>query len=146
MQKLINDSWTDVNEEDLVSGDIYRTPSGNGWIEQPYSVVEEVKPITVTVALSETQCALGTLVNYNITFSEAITVPFIVPISVSDRNGSHITNIGCTVTSGVATGSFTMDRAGDFTVTNEAINYHHTVIEAPLELTEQPWLRVYQVS
>lgn len=102
------------------------------------------EPIMVTVDLSEEQCKLGTSIDYTITFSQPITVPFVVPISVSDRNGNHITNIGCTVTNGIATGSFTMAVAGDFTVTDEAINYHHTVLAAPLKLVEQPWLRVYQ--
>lgn len=105
---------------------------------------EAVEPIIVNVDLSESQCKLGTSVDYTITFSQPITVPFVVPISVSDRNGNHITNIGCNVVDGVAIGSFTMAVAGDFTVTDEAINYHHTVITAPLELAEQPWLRVYQ--
>lgn len=103
-----------------------------------------VDPIMVAVSLSEAQCSLGTEVGYTITFSQPITVPFVVPISVSDRNGNHITNIGCNVVDGVANGSFTMAVAGDFTVTDEAINYHHTVITAPLKLAEQPWLRVYQ--
>ncbi len=146
MQKLVNGEWVDCTQEDLIDGDTYRiSVGGGGWEQKTYQTPpEEVTPIMVTVTLSETRCLLGTEIMYNITFSEAITVPFIVPISVSDRNGNHITNIGCTVTDGAATGSFTMDKAGDFTVTNEAINYHHTVIERPLELTEQPWLRVYQ--
>jgi len=106
--------------------------------------LDVIEPILVTVELSESQCKLGAEVHYTITFDQPITVPFIVPISVSDRNGNHITNIGCTVTDGVATGSFTMAVAGDFTVTDEAINYHHTVITAPLKLAKKPWLRVYQ--
>ena len=145
MQKLINGNWEETTQEELVGGDVYRIPVGQGgWEQKIYITPVEETIITLTVALSETQCTLGTPINYTVTFSENITVPFVVPISVSDRNGNHITNIGCTVTDGVATGTFTMDRAGDFTITNEAINYHHTVIEATLELDEQPWLRVYQ--
>lgn len=121
-------------------------PNGDPiWQEQRHTEQAiEVGPIIVTVDLSEAQCKLGAAVNYTITFSQPITVPLVVPISVSDRNGKHITNIGCDVTNGLAEGSFIMAVAGDFTVTDEAINFHHTVIAAPLKLTEQPWLRVYQ--
>lgn len=155
MQKLVNGNWVETTQEELVNGDVYRIPiggkvindvlTGNGWEQKTYQTPSaEPDPIMVTVALSETQCALGEPITYTITFSEAITVPFIVPISVSDRNGNHITNIGCTVTDGAASGSFTMAQAGDFTVTNEAINYHHNAITESLKLVEQPWLRVYQ--
>ena len=105
---------------------------------------EELPPILITVDLSTYSCKIGEAIGYTITFSEAVTVPFIVPISVTDRNGNHVTNIGCTVTDGVATGEFTLEEAGDFTVTDEAINYHHTVITAPLKMTSEFWLRVYQ--
>lgn len=155
MQKLVNGNWIETTQEELVDGDTYRKPvggqiidgvlTGNGWEQKTYQTTpEEIAPIMLTVVLSKNQCLLGESIDYTINFSEPITVLFIVPISVTDRNGNHITNIGCTVTDGVATGSFTTAKAGDFTVTNEAINYHHTVIEAKLELTEQPWLRVYQ--
>jgi hypothetical protein len=114
----------------------------NTWQEQRYFEPED--KITITVDLSAEQAALGEAVSYTVTFSEPITIPTIVPISVSDRNGKHITNIGCAVANGTATGSFTMPHAGDFTVTNEAINYHRKLITQKLELVEQPWLRVYQ--
>ena len=155
MQKLKNGKWEEVEEKDLLDGDTYRKPVGgkmvdgvlvgNGWEQKVYLAPEpEIAEITLTVILSAYQCKLGDPIDYDITFSEDITVPFIVPISVSDRNGNHVTNIGCTVTNGKSVGTFIMPSTGDFTVTNEAINYHHTVIEAPLKLTSQPWLRVYQ--
>lgn len=125
-----------------VNGEWARYP--NGVKKEYYEQADTKEPILVTVVLSKNQCLLGESVDYTITFDQPITVPYIVPISVSDRNNKHITNIGCTVQNGVATGSFIMGSAGDFTVTNEAINFHNTVIEAPLQLTEQPWLRVYQ--
>lgn len=146
MQKLIEEIWVDCTQEDLIVGDTYRISlNGLGWQIRKYTAEAEAPdPIMVTVSLDKTNCAVGDTVNYDITFSESITVPYIVPISVSDRNGNHVTNIGCTVTDGSATGLFAIERAGDFTVTDEAINFHHTVIEAPLKLTNQPWLRVYQ--
>jgi len=100
--------------------------------------------IKVVVLLSHQQCEIGTVVSYTITFSEPITIVSVVPISISDRNGDHVTNIGCTIVDGEASGTFMMDRAGDFTVTNEDINFHKSTITTELELTNQPWLRVYQ--
>lgn len=143
----VNGEW--VEGEPTQDGQKYRvylneTPE-SGYSELTYKV-DALEPIMVTVSLDKSQCEIGTAVNYDISFSEPITVPFIVPISVSDRNGNHIRNIGCSVTDGVATGSFTMNESGDFTVTDEAINYHHTVIERPLKLVEQPWLRVYTLN
>lgn len=103
------------------------------------------KPILgVSVTLSKYSCPVGTEVSYTVEFDQPITVPDIVPISITDRNGNHITNIGCTVTNGLSEGAFTMQSAGDFTVTNESINFHDTLIEARLMLKKQPWLRVYQ--
>ncbi len=107
-------------------------------------IFEKVKVIDVTVTLSDDSCLIGTPIEYLIEFSESVTVPGIVPISITDRNGNHVTNIGCSIKSGKANGSFTMDKAGDFTVTDKAINYHKTAIIADLKLTSQPWLRVYQ--
>ncbi len=98
----------------------------------------------ITVTLSDTSCLVGTPIEYLIEFSEDITVPGIVPISITDRDGNHVTNIGCSIENGKASGSFTMGKAGDFTVTDKAINYHKTAIIADLKLISQPWLRVYQ--
>lgn len=109
-----------------------------------YTEKAEEAPIEVDLTLSTEQCAVGETVTYDITFSENITVPVKVPISVFDRNGQHVTNIGCDVTDGKSSGSFVMQSAGDFTVTDEAINYHRKVIDKELKLKVQPWLRVYQ--
>jgi hypothetical protein len=136
------DSWI---KREPSQGEKYRVIV-NGQIELVSFWNESLKesPIMVTVSLSKERCTVGELVDYTIDFSEPITVQDVVPISVSDRNGNHVTNIGCTVIDGSASGSFIMEKAGDFTVTNEAINYHRKQINAVLELTEQPWLRVYQ--
>ncbi|MCP4060773.1 MAG: hypothetical protein GY820_35105 [Gammaproteobacteria bacterium] len=100
--------------------------------------------IDITVTLSDDSCLIGAPIEYLIEFSENVTVPGIVPISITDRNGNHVTNIGCSIKDGKASGTFTMGKAGDFTVTDEAINYHKAAIIADLRLTSQPWLRVYQ--
>lgn len=115
-----------------------------GWMARFDKAPSPTSTIGVTVVLSKTQCKLGESVAYAISFDQPITVPFVVPISIIDRNGDHVTNIGCTVTDGSASGSLIMPRAGDFTVTDEAINFHHETIKTPLKLTKQPWLRVYQ--
>lgn len=151
MQKLIDSEWVDCTEPELNEGDVYRVPVGgdiskgtNGWHQRTFVTEKQEESILLTVSLSEVSCLIGSAVDYEITFSESISVPYIVPISVSDRNGNHVTNIGCSVKDGKATGSFKLDSAGDFTVTNEAINFHNSLITKKLKLTSQPWLRVYQ--
>ena len=115
------------------------------WQEQRNIKAVPTNPaITLTVTLDKYQCSVGDTVNYTIDFSESITAPSIVPISVTDRQGKHITNIGCTITDGKATGSFSMPVAGDFTVTNESINFHKISIGTELEIANDFWLRVYQ--
>ena len=101
--------------------------------------------IGIQFNLSKTQCGVGESVDFEVQFSRPITVPQVVPISVSDRNGNHVTNIGISIVDGRAVGRFTPPHAGDFTVTNEAINYHRVLIDAELQLISQPWLRVYQI-
>ena len=103
-----------------------------------------VEPITLTVTLDKYQCKIGEEVNYTIEFSKPLSVDDIVPISVTDRQGKHITNIGCTITDGKASGLFSMPVAGDFTVTNESINFHKISIDSQLEIANEFWLRVYQ--
>ena len=121
-----------------------RFPSG---VKKQYSkpVAEEsIQAIILDVTLDKYQCLVGDNVNYTIDFSESITVASIVPISVTDRQGRHITNIGCTITDGKAKGSFSMPVAGDFTVTNESINFHKISIGTELKIANDFWLRVYQ--
>lgn len=155
MQKLINDNWVDCSESELVNNDIYRVAVGgklvngklvnNGWEQkQHYTPEPAIEPVEITVELSAYQCKLGATIDYTITFSQSITVDGVVPISISDRNGNHVMNIGCIVNKGKSSGSFTMSNTGDFTVTNKAINFHKKSIMSELVLTEQPWLRVYQ--
>jgi len=130
-----------------VSGDWIRVTNGKSRREyeyqEPTPAVEE-DAIILTVTLGKDIAQVGEPVNYTIEFSEPITVPGIVPISVSDRNGMHVTNIGTEIRAGVASGTFIMDRAGDFTVTEEAINFHKGRIPRKLKLGNLVWLRVYQ--
>ena len=143
MQKLTNGLWVECNEEDLLVGDTYRINVGGGWEQKKYPK-QDLDPIIVTVTLSKYKCLLGDSVEYSINFSEPLTVDQIVPISVTDRNGDHVTNIGCSVNNGVSSGSFTMTETGDFTVTNESINYHSSSIPVKLKIDKEFWLRVYQ--
>ena len=129
-----------------------RTPITGDWVElngkryqynEPV-IIAPVEPITLTVTLDKYQCKIGEEVNYTIEFSKPLTVDYIVPISVTDRQGNHITNIGCTIKDGKASGSFSMSVAGDFTVTNESINFHEIAIDTELKIANEFWLRVYQ--
>ena len=150
MKILINKRW--INEEKPKGGDTYLVSNGEKAAGGDYAghtsiyTIEAVlpKPITLTVTLDKYQCKIGEEVNYTIEFSKPLTVADIVPISVTDRQGNHITNIGCTIKDGKASGSFSMLVAGDFTVTNESINFHKISIDSQLEIANEFWLRVYQ--
>lgn len=117
----------------------------------------KTSPILVNVTLDKNSAKLvnGVVtVNYTIEFSEPIVSPVNVdvPISVTDRNGLHVDNIGLSVTANTPTteftGSFSIEKRGDFTVTDEAINFHEStnmnIIARKLKLVKQPWLRIYQ--
>ena len=46
MQKLINGSWVDYTQKDLIDGDVYRVPvGGGGWQQQTY-ITPVTKPVT----------------------------------------------------------------------------------------------------
>ena len=136
--KVYSDKLILVESEYVELGYIY--DGGTGKFSEPV----KPEPITLTVTLDKYQCKIGGTVNYTIDFSENITIPDVVPISVTDRQGKHITNIGCKITDGKATGSFSMSVAGDFTVTNESINFHKISIDTELKIANEFWLRVYQ--
>ena len=149
MQVYRQGEWVDAVESDLQDGEKIRILYGGvlsaHYVESIYKTPEEPEQIiSVTVTLDKSSCLIGDTVAYTVTFSEPITINDVVPISVIDRNGVHVSNIGCNVNNGVATGTFNTNKAGDYTVTNEAINFHKNLIAANLVLTEQPWLRVYK--
>lgn len=115
------------------------------------------EPLSVTVTLDKTSAKLvngEAIVNYTIEFDEPIESPIAitVPISITDRNNMHVDNIGLDIEANLPTkifsGSFAIEKRGDFTVTDEAINFHEStgmnIINRPLKLIKQPWLRVYQ--
>ena len=150
MKILHNKTW--INEEKPNVGEEYLVASGGELVDGKlvghggHTAVyrSDVTPITLTVTLDKYQCKIGEEVNYTIEFSKPLTVDYIVPISVTDRQGNHITNIGCTIKDGKASGSFSMLVAGDFTVTNESINFHKIAIDTELKIANEFWLRVYQ--
>ena len=136
------------------------TKHPNGTVEKVLiddSAIEVKEPILVTVFLDRNSAKLvagGVLINYTITFGEPIEslIDMDIPISITDRNGDHVDNIGLSIIANTPKeefkGSFVIDKRGDFTVTDEAINFHEStgmnLIPKPLKLTNQPWLRVYQ--
>jgi len=47
MQKLINGEWVDCTEQDLINGDTYRIPAGNGGWQQQAFMTPTVTPIRI---------------------------------------------------------------------------------------------------
>jgi hypothetical protein len=146
--KSLNSSWVECGDN-VKKGFLYDAGE--------FSAPLDGEPIFVYVSLSETSAKLiddTVSVGYTIKFSEDIESPvdINVPISITDRNGDHVDNVGLYIPANTPTsefaGEFATNKRGDFTVTNDAINFHEStgmnIINRKLILATQPWLRVYQ--
>lgn len=145
MQKLINGAWEDCTQEELVSGDIYRIPVGNGgWQKQTYTetiekpviplagvVVVGSKPVGsiywaqegVTLTITGT-CALpdGELIVMAEQVIDAVNV-----ISDSRFKASFL--------DGKLSITARFDRSGNYMITQERINRGLDRINSPVHLS-----------
>ena len=157
MQKLVGEEWVDCTEEDLVSGDTYRVPVGestktiigedgepeevtiNGWQEQEYNPVTVIS-ISITGDKPGNVMNLGDTLGFTAAFSD-LSINATTPVSIVNREGIHILNTSMVIVNGIGTGSFTPDKALDYFITNEAINFHDS-FGAPLSLENEFYIRV----
>jgi len=128
MQKLISGVWIECTEEDLVAGDIYRIPVGDGgWQQQVYSEPEPIIDITMTA--DKTVMSLGETLNFTLSFSDK-TFTGHVTISVTDRQNTQLDNIGVEVVLGECNnGTYTPVKSLDYFVTNVGINFYNTGVK-----------------
>lgn len=127
MQKLVNGEWVDVNESDLVNGDIYRISIGGGWQQQVYQEPEPV--INITMTGDKAVMTLGDTLNFTVSFDDK-TFTDHVTISVTDRDGLQVDNIGIEMVNGeCSNGTYTPVKSLDYFVTNEGINFYNTGVK-----------------
>ena len=112
---------------------------GFGYEYRKHSTISST--LEITVVFDSELCTIEHVVLYTITLGEPLNID-VFPLSIMDRNGNHVTNLACKVTDGQGSGTVAFDSAGDYTVTNNGLNYHHNVLTQDLVLTTQPWIRV----
>lgn len=144
MQKLVNGEWVDCTEEELVVGDIYRIPVGDGgWQQSIYSEPEEFITLTIEGDKAYNVMQLGQTLSFTATFSD-LTINASIPVSIVDRSGIQVSNAFVVIKDGIGTGTFTPDVAIDYFVTEEAINFHSDALGKKLVLAEPFYIRVVQ--
>lgn len=127
-------------EVEIVGGTVYALYSGAKDLDSD----DRIQELAVDIQIDKSSVMVGEQVNYTATFNALITITDPVPLSVIDRNNQHVKNIGITITDGVATGSISFDRSGDFSITERSINYHKNVIPSHITLNNPVLIRVYE--
>jgi len=122
----------------------------NGFVYGEYhgedQTIEDRPPpyIELTVSVDKSQYKVGELITFTGEFNDkSLSIP-IIPISVLNRDGQHVDNIGVQVNKGVISGSAKFDKTGDFYINNKGINFHKNVIPIELKLLREIMFRVYR--
>lgn len=132
MERLENGLWVPVDQSNLIAGDIYRIPVGNGgWQQQAYQNPTPV--INVTMTGDKTVMTIGDTLNFTVSFDDK-TFNGHVTISVTNRIGYQVDNIGIEMLNGeCSTGIYTPVKSLDYFVTNNGINFHDTGVKYLME-------------
>lgn len=145
MQKLIDSAWEDCTQEDLVAGDIYRIPVGNGgWQQQTYTETVEnpVIPLTGVVVMgAET---VGSIywaqegVALTITGSCALPDGELIVMAeqvVDAVNVVSDSRFKAVFADGVLSITARFDKSGNYMITQERINRGLDRINSPVHLS-----------
>jgi len=100
--------------------------------------------IDLEVAVDKHQYAIGEIITFTGEFSDKSLNISIVPITILDRNGRHVDNIGVEVKEGLISGAVKFNKPGDYYISHEGINYHKNIIPIELRLKKEVSFRVYR--
>ncbi len=107
----------------------------------------DLQPLPVTLTIEGDKAnnvmQLGETLSFTATFSD-LTINAAIPVSIVNREDIHVANAFVTIVDGIGTGTFTPDRAVDYFVTEEAINFHTKALNTHLTLIEPFYIRVVQ--
>lgn len=106
--------------------------------------IEPSTYIDLEVAVDKSQYKIGEIITFTGEFSDdSLNIP-IVPITILDRNGQHVDNIGVEVKDGLINGAVKFNKPGDYYITNKGINYHKNLLPIELRLKKEVSFRVYR--
>jgi hypothetical protein len=91
--------------------------------------------VEVEFSLSTSLAAVGQEITYIVRTDPTINKPdAIIPLSITDRNGQHVGNIGLVFENGIAQGAVSFSKTGDYYITEEAINFHADMLGTTIKI------------
>jgi hypothetical protein len=91
--------------------------------------------VEIEISLSTSLAVVGQEITYIIRTDPAINRPATtIALSISDRNGQHVGNIGIVFIEGIAQGVVSFSKTGDYYITEEAINFHASTLGTTIKI------------